>query len=226
MQIEPIFRNRVDAGKILAAHLSGLIRDPNLLVLALPRGGVPVGFEVARALGAELDVFLVRKLGLPGQEELAIGAIASGGVRVLNEALVRELRFSPSLIDQITAREQRELERREELYREGRPALPVRDRAVILVDDGLATGASMKAASQALQLQGPKRVVVAVPVAAEKTCDEFRMNVDEIVCAYTPEPFMAVGIWYEDFSQTTDDEVKRLLKQAEHHSATQHHQVR
>ncbi|HEX4229336.1 MAG TPA: phosphoribosyltransferase [Bryobacteraceae bacterium] len=199
-----------------------MIPDPNALVLALPRGGVPVGFEVARALRAELDIFLVRKLGLPGQEELAIGAIASGGVRVLNEALLRESRLSPILIDQITARERRELERREDLYRDGRPALPVRDRTVMVVDDGLATGASMKAASQALRLQEPKRLVIAVPVASKQTCDEFRTNVDEIVCAYTPEPFIAVGIWYEDFSQTSDDEVKQLLTQAERHSASRH----
>src|SRR6266516_1363733 len=152
MQIKPIFRDRTDAGRTLAEHVTRSTKDPDSLVLALPRGGVPVAFEVARALGAELDIFLVRKLGLPGQEELAIGAIASGGVRVLNEALVRELQLSPSLIDQITAREERELKRREELYREGRPALPVRDRTIILVDDGLATGATMKAASRALRL--------------------------------------------------------------------------
>jgi putative phosphoribosyl transferase len=157
----------------------------------------------------------VRKLGLPGHEELAIGAIASGGVRVLNEDLVKELQLSRNLIDQITAREERELKRREELYRRGRPPLPVRDRMVILVDDGLATGATMKAASRALRLQGPRRIIVAVPVAAQQTCDEFRTDVDEVVCAYTPAPFIAVGIWYEDFSQTTDEEVQRLLELAE-----------
>jgi putative phosphoribosyl transferase len=225
-QIEPLFRDRADAGRILSERVANSIRDADSLVLALPRGGVPVGFEVARGLRAELDVFLVRKLGLPGQEELAIGAIASGGIRVLNEDLVEELGLSPSLIDQISAREARELKRREELYRQGRRALPVRDRTVVAVDDGLATGASMKAASQALRLQGPKRIVVAVPVAAEKTCDEFRLLVDEIVCAYTPEPFMAVGIWYEDFSQTTDEEVERLLRQAEQEAAGQRPQVR
>jgi predicted phosphoribosyltransferase len=225
MQVTPIFRDRVDAGRRLAERVARSVQDPDCLVLALPRGGVPVGFEVARALGAELDIFLVRKLGLPGQEELAIGAIASGGIRVLNKALIEELGLAPSLIDQITAREERELRRREEQYRQGRPALPVRDRTIILVDDGLATGASMRAASQALRLQGPKRVVVAVPVAAEETCDDFRMAVDEIVCAYTPEPFMAVGIWYENFSQTTDEEVQRLLRQAEHEAASRHSQV-
>ncbi|HEX4169848.1 MAG TPA: phosphoribosyltransferase [Bryobacteraceae bacterium] len=225
MRIHPIFRDRVDAGKTLAERVARSVRDPESLVLALPRGGVPVGFEVARVLHAELDIFLVRKLGLPGRDELAIGAIASGGVRVLNKALVKELRVSQNLIDQITAREDQELKRREELYRQGRPPVQVRDRTVILVDDGLATGASMKAASQALRLQEPARIMVAVPVAAEETCDEFRMNVDEIVCAYTPQPFMAVGIWYENFSQTTDDEVQRLLKEAEQQAATDHHEV-
>jgi putative phosphoribosyl transferase len=221
MRIEPIFRDRTEAGRILSERVAASIQDADSLVLALPRGGVPVAFEVARGLRAELDIFLVRKLGLPGQEELAIGAIASGGTRVLNEGLVGELGLATSVIDQITAREERELRRREQLYRQGRPALPVACRTVVLVDDGLATGASMRAASQALRLQRPKRIVVAVPVAAEATCDEFRRDVDEIVCAYTPEPFMAVGIWYEDFSQTSDAEVQQLLKQAEQEAATQ-----
>ena len=215
MQITPIFRDRFDAGRKLAERLTRFVQDPESLVLALPRGGVPVGFEVARALHAELDIFLVRKLGLPGHEELAIGAIASGGVRVLNEDLVKELQLSRNLIEQITAREERELKRREGLYRRGRPPLPVRDRTVILVDDGLATGATMKAASRALRLQGPGRIIIAVPVAAKETCEEFRTDVDEVVCAYTPAPFIAVGIWYEDFSQTTDEEVQRLLELAE-----------
>ncbi|MGA8595817.1 MAG: phosphoribosyltransferase [Bryobacteraceae bacterium] len=215
MQIEPIFRDRADAGRRLADRLARTTNDPTTIVLGLPRGGVPVAFEVARSLEAELDVFLVRKLGLPGQEELAIGAIASGGVRILNESLIRELQLSKSLIDRITAREEYELKRREDLYRQGRPGVPVRNRAAILVDDGLATGASMKAACRALRLQGPRRIVVAVPVAARETCDEFRIDVDEIVCAFTPTPFLAVGIWYEDFSQTTDEEVQRLLEQAE-----------
>ena len=198
MQIKPIFRDRFDAGTRLAEFLTGFIQDPESLVLALPRGGVPVGFEVARALHVGLDIFLVRKLGLPGHEELAIGAIASRGVRVLNEDLVKELQLSRNLIDQITAREERELKR-----------------TIILVDDGLATGASMKAASRALRSQGPRRIIVAVPVAAKQTCDEFRTDVDQVVCAYTPAPFIAVGIWYEDFSQTTDEEVQRLLELAE-----------
>jgi putative phosphoribosyl transferase len=224
MQVEPIFRDRTDAGKRLAELVAKSITDPASLVLALPRGGVPVAFEVARRLHAELDIFLVRKLGLPGHEELAVGAIASGGVRVLNEELVSELQLSRNLIDQITAREESELKRREELYRKGRPALPVRDRTIILVDDGLATGASMRAASRALRLQEPRRIIVAVPVAAEETCDEFWLDVDEMICAYTPAPFVAVGIWYQDFSQTTDDEVTRLLEQAEQEASVQRRQ--
>jgi putative phosphoribosyl transferase len=214
LDIRPNFRDRFDAGKKLAEHVLNRIHDPDVLVLALPRGGVPVGFEVARALHAELDIFLVRKLGLPGQEELAIGAIASGGVRVLNESLLDELQLSPRLIEQIAKRKEQELKRREELYREGLPARPIQGRTVILVDDGLATGASMRAAAQAVRLQGPKRVIAAVPVAATETCDEFRMDVDEIICAYTPQPFFSVGMWYEDFSQTTDEEVQRLLEEA------------
>jgi putative phosphoribosyl transferase len=162
-------------------------------------------------LHAELDVFLVRKLGLPGQEELAVGAIASGGVRVLNESLLAELQLSPKLVDQITAKEQRELKRREELYRDGRAPRPISGRTIILVDDGLATGASMKAAAHAVRLQRPKKLIVAVPVAAKETCDEFPADVDDIICAYTPQPFLSVGMWYEDFSQTTDKEVQRLL---------------
>src|SRR4051794_29035823 len=170
MKASQIYRDRTNAGQILAQHVIAKIPNLNPLVLALPRGGVPVAFEVARMLHAELDVFLVRKLGLPGQEELAIGAIASGGVRVLNESLLAELQLSPRLIEQIARREERELKRREELYREGRPARAIQGRTVILVDDGLATGASMKAAAQAVRLLGPKRVVAAVPVSARETC--------------------------------------------------------
>lgn len=214
MQFEPIFRDRVHAGKKLAEYVMNRVRERDVLVLGLPRGGVPVAFEVARALHTELDVFIVRKLGLPGQEELAIGAIASGGVRVLNESLLVELQLSPKLIDQIAVREEQELSRREQLYRQGRPACPVRGRTVILVDDGLATGASMKAAAKAVRLQSPKRVIAAVPVAARESCDQFRMDVDEIMCAYAPAMFLSVGMWYEDFSQTTDEEVRRLLEQA------------
>jgi putative phosphoribosyl transferase len=222
MKVKPIFRDRAEAGRKLAELVSQSTRDPDALVLGLPRGGVPVAFEVAQALRAELDIFLVRKLPMPGQEELAIGAIAGGGIRVLNQELVDDLRLSQNLIDQITAREERELKRREELYRQGRAALPVQGRTVILIDDGLATGASMKAAAQALRAQEPKRLIVAVPVAADETCSEFRTIVDEILCAHTPRPFMAVGIWYENFSQTTDEEVQHLLKQAEELAATRH----
>jgi len=216
LELEPIFRDRAHAGRVLGKRVAEAVRDRSALVLGLPRGGVPVAFEVAQVLGAELDIFLVRKLGLPGQEELAIGAIASGGVRILNESLISELQLSLQIIDQITAREERELKRREELFRQGKPPIAVQGRAIILVDDGLATGASMKAAARALRLQGPKSITAAVPVAAQQTCDEFRMNVDEIVCAYTPAPFLAVGMWYEDFSQTTDQEVQQLLAEAAH----------
>lgn len=184
------------------------------MVLALPRGGVPVGFEIARALNLELDVFLVRKLGMPGDEELAIGAVATGGVRVLNQDLIDYLRVPSDLLDQVTEREKSELERRERLYREDRPPISVKDRTVVLVDDGLATGASMLAASRALRPQGARRIIVAVPVAARQTCDDFRKEVDAVICAATPHPFGAVGIWYDDFSQTTDDEVRRYLETA------------
>jgi putative phosphoribosyl transferase len=206
-----IYRNRTEAGKRLAAELTEYANRPNVLVLALPRGGVPVAFEVARALGAPLDIFLVRKLGVPGQEELAMGAIATGGVRVLNEDVVRYLNIREEIIDAVAAEEQRELVRREKLYRGERPAPDVSGKTAILVDDGLATGSTMRAAAVALRQQQPARIVVAVPVAAPQTCDEFREEVDEIVCAVTPKPFHGVGQWYEDFSQTTDDEVRELL---------------
>ena len=214
MFIKPLFRDRFEAGQILGKLLISKVKDPNALVLALPRGGVPVGFEVARALNAEPDVFLVRKLGVPGHEELAMGAIASGGVRVLNHALIRELGLSSLIIDRITAKEQQEIERRERLYREGRPALPVAHRTAIVVDDGLATGATMLAAARALRAQQPGRIIVAVPVASPEACEEFRQHVDEVVCAATPDPFYAVGVWYEDFSQTSDAEVHELLERA------------
>jgi len=210
-----IFRDRTDAGRRLAARMTEYAGRSDVLVLALPRGGVPVAFEVARALRAPLDVFLVRKLGVPGQEELAMGAIASGGVRVVNEDVVRHLGIPPEVIDAVAAREQGELERRERAYRDERPAPDVRGRTVILVDDGLATGSTMRAAALALRQQGPARVVVAVPVASREACEEFRGEVDDIVCAATPEPFMGVGRWYEDFSQTTDEEVRELLARAQ-----------
>src|SRR5256885_16128119 len=211
----PPFRDRRDAGRVLAGKL--LLRygnRPDVVVLALPRGGVPVGYEVARALHAPLDVFIVRKLGVPGHEELAMGAIASGGVRVLNEDIVRMLDIPHSLIIEVAAREQREIERREREYRGGYPPPALRGCVALLVDDGLATGATMRAAVQALRQKQPAQVVVAVPTAAAQTCDEFRHEVDEIVCAFTPEPFYGVGMWYGDFSQTTDEEVRELLRQA------------
>ena len=211
----PPFRDRRDAGRVLAGKL--LLRyanRPDVVVLALPRGGVPVGYEVARALHAPLDVFIVRKLGVPGHEELAMGAIASGGVRVLNDEIVRMLDIPHSLIDEVAAREQREIERREIEYRGGYPPPRLAGCVVLLVDDGLATGATMRAAVQALRQKQPAQVVVAVPTAAAQTCDEFRHEVDEIVCVFTPEPFYGVGMWYDDFSQTTDEEVRELLRQA------------
>jgi len=205
------FRDRREAGRVLAAGLSAYANRPDVRVLALPRGGVPVGAEVASALGAPLDVFVVRKLGVPGHEEYALGAIATGGVRVLNEDVVRALRIPDRVIDALAAREQEELARRERVYRGHRPPLDVRGRTVILVDDGLATGATMHAAIRALRQQQPARIVVAVPTASPETCAELKTEVDDIICATTPDPFYAVGLWYEDFSQTTDEEVRELL---------------
>jgi predicted phosphoribosyltransferase len=206
---------------VLAERLAAYADRPDVIVLALPRGGVPVAYEVARALHAPLDVFLVRKLGVPGHEELAMGAVASGGVRVLNEQVVRALRIPNNVIDAVAAWELEELARRERLYRGNRPPPDVRDKTVILVDDGLATGATMLAAVQALRQLHPARIVVAVPIAAPDTCNLLRSEVDEIVCAVTPEPFYAVGLWYEDFSQTTDEEVRELL--AQRTEAAAHH---
>jgi predicted phosphoribosyltransferase len=207
-----IYRNRTEAGKHLAAQLARYANRDDLLVLALPRGGVPVAYEVAKALSAPLDIFLVRKLGVPGYEELAMGAIATGGVRVLNDDVVEHLLIPAGVIDSVAAAELRELERRERAYRGNRPEPEVRGKTVILVDDGLATGSTMRAAAAALRQQRPARIIVAVPVSAPQTCDEYRMGVDEIVCATTPEPFYGVGRWYRDFSQTTDEEVRDLLE--------------
>jgi predicted phosphoribosyltransferase len=208
------FRNRSEAGDWLAERLKAYAHRPDVIVLALPRGGVPVAFELARALDVPLDVFLVRKLGLPGQEELAMGAIASGGVRVLNDDVVAALAVPASVIDGVARKEEQELRRREEAYRGSRPPPDVRGRVVILVDDGLATGSTMRAAVRAVKQMQPARVVVAVPVAAASTRDDLAEEVDEIVCATPPEPFLAVGRWYEDFSQTSDEEVHDLLERA------------
>jgi putative phosphoribosyl transferase len=221
--VERPFRDRIEAGRQLATHLHSYANHPDILVLALPRGGVPVAFEVAQALNAPLDVFLVRKLGLPGQEELAMGAIASGGVIVLNSEVVDTLAIPDRIIHHIAAQEQRELDRRERLYRGARPPPDVRNKTVILVDDGLATGSTMRAAAAALREQEPDRIAVAVPVAAPETCDELRDTVDDIVCAITPDPFYAIGLWYEDFSQTTDDEVRDLLSRAAQSHPTMAH---
>lgn len=210
------FRDRAEAGRALALQLETYAGRSDLIVLALPRGGVPVAFEVARALGAPLDVFTVRKLGVPGHQELALGAIATGGVRVIDEDVVKSLRVPDGVIDAIAARELRELERREYAYRGNKPVLDVRGQIVILVDDGMATGSSMRAALAAVRRLRPARVIVAVPVAAAATCREFENEADECVCVLTPEPFHAVGIWYEDFSQTTDDEVRDLLARSAH----------
>lgn len=209
-----LFADRRDAGRVLAGLLTKYANRDDVLVLALPRGGVPVAFEVAHALRAPLDVFIVRKLGVPGHDELAMGAIATGGVRVLNEDVVGALSLSTKVIDAVAAREERELERRERIYRGARTPPDVRERTVILVDDGLATGSTMRAAVAALRKQRPARIVVAVPVAAAETCEEFKTEVDETVCAATPRMFNGVGRWYEDFSQTSDDEVHELLAQA------------
>lgn len=204
------FADRREAGVELAARLRHLDGE-DVVVLALPRGGVPVGYEVARALDAPLDIFLVRKLGLPGHRELAMGAIASGGIRVLNEDVVRWYSVPDRVIDEVAREEQAELERRERAYRRNRPPVDLKRRVVVLVDDGLATGSTMRAAVEAVRQRQPARVVVAVPVGSPDTCREFASIADEVVCARTPEPFSAVGQWYRDFSQTTDDEVQQLL---------------
>jgi putative phosphoribosyl transferase len=212
--MEERFRDRHDAGRRLAAILGPYAGREDVLVLALPRGGVPVGYEVARALGAPLDVMQVRKLGVPGHEELAMGAIASGGVRILSESVVEALSIPERVIATVAAAEEQELDRRERTYREGRPFPEVRGRTVILVDDGLATGSTMRAAAVALRAQGAGRLVAAVPVAPKETCDALRDLMDDVICAVTPEPFLAVGEWYDDFSQTSDADVRNLLRLA------------
>jgi putative phosphoribosyl transferase len=207
------YTDRKQAGDLLAQKLLRYRDDPDVTVLALPRGGVPVAFEVARALHAPLDVFIVRKLGLPGHEEFAMGAIATGGVMVMNPD-VAGIHIPEAAIEEVVARERSELGRRELLYRGDRPLLSVENRIVILVDDGLATGSTMLAAATAVRRQQPKRIVVAVPVAAPETCEQFRHVVDEVVCAITPQPFRAVGIWYDNFGQVSDAEVHALLDDA------------
>jgi putative phosphoribosyl transferase len=214
------FADRHEAGRELAARLSTYRGQPAVVVLALPRGGVPVAFEIAEALDAPLDIFLVRKIGMPGHPEYAIGAIASGGVRVLSEDVIRWHGIPDRQIEAIAQQELVELERREREYRQGRPLTDLRDRVVILVDDGLATGSTMRAAVQAVRSHRPSRVVVAVPVGAPDTCAEFEGLADETVCARMPEPFSAVGLWYRDFSQTSDEEVRMLLREHARHVQT------
>ncbi len=205
------FRDRADAGQQLGELLTHYARRSDVVVLGLPRGGIPVAHRVASRLEAPLDAFLVRKLGVPGHPELAMGAIAAGGIEVLSQDLIAELRVPRALVEQVAVRERLELERRDALYRAGRTPPLIRDRTVILVDDGLATGSTMEAAILALRRQAPLRIVVAVPVGARETCERLRVLADEVVCAQTPEPFDAVGLWYDDFGQTSDDEVNRLL---------------
>jgi len=219
---EPRFDDRREGGRFLGDRLRAYSGQSDVQVLALPRGGVPVGYEVARALGAPLDVFLVRKLGAPRYGELAMGAIADGGVRVLNPSVISRLGISSEDIERVTAEETQELARRAKRYREGRPPPLVRGKTVILVDDGLATGSTMRAAVAALRQQGPRRLVVGVPVAAAQTCEELEPEVDEVACATTPEPFHAVGQWYRHFDQTSDEEVHALLTLATHEQEASH----
>ncbi len=215
-----LIRDRAEAGQILATKLKQYAKRPDVIILALPRGGVPVAYQVAAILDLPLDIFLVRKLGVPGQEELAMGAIASGGVRVLNHDVIESLRIPESIIEAVAEKEKRELERRENFYKQDAPPYDLTNKTVILIDDGLATGATMRAAAEALKQQKVNKIVIAVPVAAESTCRELSELVDEIVCALTPEPFYGVGYWYDDFSQTSDEEVIDLLKKI-HHGATE-----
>jgi len=209
-----IFSNRTDAGRRLAGRLTAYANRPDVIVLGLPRGGVPVAFEVAKALHAPLDVFLSRKLGVPAQEELAFGAVATGGVRVLDRDIIREVGISDEEVERVTENVKKELERRERVYRAGRPPLKVEGQTVLLVDDGIATGSSIRAGVNALKQMKPARLVIAVPVAPASTCHRLRAEVDELVCLHTPELFYAIGQFYEDFSQLTDEEVIDLLRQS------------
>ncbi|MBN3926593.1 phosphoribosyltransferase [Nostoc sp. NMS4] len=209
-----LFKDRRFAGQALAKELTAYANDPDVLVLGLPRGGVPVAFEVAKTLNAPLDVLVVRKLGVPDQEELAMGAIASGGVRIVNKNIISLVKISDEVIARVAVQEERELERRERLYRQNRPLIDLEGRTVILVDDGLATGATMWAAVVTVRKQQPAQIAIAVPVAAPETCQELETEVDEIVCLLRPNPFHSVGLWYENFPQTTDEEVCYLLAKA------------
>lgn len=211
------FRNRSEAGKQLAQKLAAYA-DKDVIILALPRGGVPVAFELAKTLDLPLELLLVRKLGLPGHEELALGAVASGGVRVLNDDIVESLSISQGMIEAVTAREKAELERREKLYRRDKPFPRLEGKTVIVVDDGIATGATMRVAVKALRQQNVAKIIVAVPTSALDTYKQLRLEADEVVCLATPEPYLAVGTWYEDFSQTSDEEVKALTLQHENSS--------
>lgn len=205
------YRDRAEAGRLLAQHVAYLRDEPDLVVLGLPRGGVPVAFEVAKALRAPMDVFVVRKLGVPGHEELALGAVASGGDPVLNAGLVGDIGISDDAIAALIQSERHEIERQERLYGRKRVDAPIKEKTVVVVDDGLATGATMRAAVQAVRDRNPRRVIVAVPVASPSTCSELEDEADEVVCPATPEPFRAVGKWYEDFDQVSDDKVRELL---------------
>jgi putative phosphoribosyl transferase len=213
------YRDRTDAGRQLAARLAAYAARDDVVVLALPRGGVAVGIEVARALRVPFDVFLVRKLGVPGHPELAMGAVAAGGVRVLSEDLIRELAIPDAVVDQVTAGERLELERRDRLYRGGRPSPMLAGRTVIVVDDGLATGSTMEAAVAALRQHEPAGILIAVPVGAPETCHRLKRIADEVLCVESPEPFTAVGLWYERFDQLSDAQVIDVLRQAGHSSS-------
>jgi putative phosphoribosyl transferase len=215
------FRNRTEAGQLLAKRLQAYVNQPDVLVLALPRGGVPVAFEIAKRLNAPLDVCIVRKLGVPGHKELAMGAIALGGNRFINQDVVDWLHIPEAAIESVTRMEEQELARRNQLYRGTRPPPDIKNRTVILVDDGLATGATMRAAIEIIQQQGPKYLIVAVPVAPESTSAALQHSVDKVVCLLTPEPFYAIGLWYDDFSQTSDAQVRELLDQSANLPLTQ-----
>lgn len=221
-----IFQNRTEAGLRLAEKLAIYRHRPDALILALPRGGVPVAFEIAQKLNLPLDICLVRKLGVPGRKELAMGAIASGGVRVINQEVVDWLKISPDIIENVAREEQRELERRDRAYRGNQPVPLIKNQTIILVDDGIATGSTIKAAIATLKQQQPQAIIVAVPVAPEIVCQELATEVEQVICLSIPEPLHSISLWYEDFSQTTDDEVRYLLAKANQLYEVKSHQVR